>query len=448
MFCQTGGPILRLLLFLLHLILGLYVTQGAAFMVSEGWSEFAISKDINLIGDRSLVANVEGRTGKVGSLIVTEGKTSRMERLLMLSIEGHALSSKSTRELRQRLVEVTKISNERILIAGSLSSHSVPTVPWLGSAEDELLVKAVSDAVVDASMKALQTVPTAVSLQIETEHELSVLRQNRWLREDGRIQWGLDAPSVVRPTGLVDEELHFIGFIEPENTMKAGFFVGTGRSGMIVEGDAFWSASKRMMDLHGGGVLPFRGAGADVRFKNGVDGVNRIVAGALHELIEGSAPVEGERIKTLKRKFEWQVRTFEEFTERAGVEIYSDLIGDKQRDALMDSLAQDRKTLVGQMGKTMHSDLQVIAIGELAIVALPCDLFSSLGMEIKNRSPYRNTIVICGANGWMGIIPDESAFHLGGFETWMGAHSFAERDTGKALVNQSIDMLIELSNSD
>jgi len=97
------------------------------------------------------------------------------------------------------------------------------------------------------------------------------------------------------------------------------------------------------------------------------------------------------------------------------------------------------------MGEKRASWIQVMSIGEVGLVAIPGDPFSGVGMRIKNRSPFRHTLVIAGANGWMGLLPDEEAFQLGGFETLMGNHGFAERDVTSQVVDQAVDMLLELS---
>ena len=84
----------------------------------------------------------------------------------------------------------------------------------------------------------------------------------------------------------------------------------------------------------------------------------------------------------------------------------------------------------------------------MAIVGVPAEYFTALGQEIKRRSPYRYTYVAELANDWIGYLPDKKAFDLGGYQTWTGLHSFADRDTGERMVDVAVAMLEELAKKE
>ncbi|MGQ9597264.1 MAG: hypothetical protein ACUVUS_07830 [Thermoproteota archaeon] len=48
------------------------------------------------------------------------------------------------------------------------------------------------------------------------------------------------------------------------------------------------------------------------------------------------------------------------------------------------------------------------------------------------------------ANDWIGYIPDKQAYDLGGYQTWMGFHSYVEKGTGEMLVEKTVQMLCNL----
>ena len=83
-------------------------------------------------------------------------------------------------------------------------------------------------------------------------------------------------------------------------------------------------------------------------------------------------------------------------------------------------------------------------IGDVALVGVPAEFFTGLGMEIKRRSPLEETFVAELANDWIGYLPDREAHRLGGYQTWMGLHSYAEPGTGERIVDEAVKLLEEL----
>jgi neutral ceramidase len=68
--------------------------------------------------------------------------------------------------------------------------------------------------------------------------------------------------------------------------------------------------------------------------------------------------------------------------------------------------------------------LQVIRVGELAIAAIPCEVFAEIGLSIKKNSPFKPTCVVSLANGYFGYLPTPAHHALGGYETWRARSSF------------------------
>lgn len=70
--------------------------------------------------------------------------------------------------------------------------------------------------------------------------------------------------------------------------------------------------------------------------------------------------------------------------------------------------------------------VQVLRIGDIAIAAMPCEIFTDIGLEIKKTSPFKNTFTICLANGYNGYLPTPEQHALGGYETWRARSSYLE----------------------
>lgn len=85
--------------------------------------------------------------------------------------------------------------------------------------------------------------------------------------------------------------------------------------------------------------------------------------------------------------------------------------------------------------------LQTIALGELAIVAIPCEVFAEIGLEIKQKSPYKTTFVIALANGYNGYLPSPKQHALGGYETWRSGWSYLETEASTKMTQTVLEML-------
>jgi hypothetical protein len=70
--------------------------------------------------------------------------------------------------------------------------------------------------------------------------------------------------------------------------------------------------------------------------------------------------------------------------------------------------------------------LQAFRIGDLAIAAIPCEVFAEIGLELKHKSPFPQTFTIELANGYNGYLPTPAQHKLGGYETWRARSSYLE----------------------
>jgi hypothetical protein len=68
--------------------------------------------------------------------------------------------------------------------------------------------------------------------------------------------------------------------------------------------------------------------------------------------------------------------------------------------------------------------LQAMRIGDLGIAAIPCEVFTEIGLSLKKSSPFNPTCVVSLANGYFGYLPTPAQHALGGYETWRARSSF------------------------
>jgi hypothetical protein len=151
-----------------------------------------------------------------------------------------------------------------------------------------------------------------------------------------------------------------------------------------------------------------------------------------------------DRVAAIKRQFSYRVRHFDEKREDLAVTSYCRKRAPNGAEDFIRVFRNQRAVLAPMQGQERTTWLQVVQIGDVALVGVPAEFFTKLGQEIKWRSPFRYTYIAELANDWIGYIPDKAAFALGGYQTWTGLHSFADPETGEKIVAQAVQMLREL----
>ncbi len=95
--------------------------------------------------------------------------------------------------------------------------------------------------------------------------------------------------------------------------------------------------------------------------------------------------------------------------------------------------------------QTVMVKLQTIQIGDLVVCGVPFETFVEIGLELKETSPFPQTMVIGLANGRYGYLPTPEHHRLGGYETWLGTNHVQE-DASVILVRNLQEMMAELKN--
>ncbi len=91
----------------------------------------------------------------------------------------------------------------------------------------------------------------------------------------------------------------------------------------------------------------------------------------------------------------------------------------------------------------MTVKLQAICIGSVAICGIPFETFAEIGLDLKDRSPFPQTMVIGLANGRYGYLPTPEQHRLGGYETWPGTNK-VQKDASVIITKNLLEMLAEL----
>ena len=100
-------------------------------------------------------------------------------------------------------------------------------------------------------------------------------------------------------------------------------------------------------------------------------------------------------------------------------------------------------TTYGWSDGNTHLAIQCVSIGDQAFAAIPGELCSNLGMEVKWHSPFKRTWVAELSTGYTGYISPAHSMVEGGYEP--KKQIFHSRHT-LSMITQLVDMLISIRN--
>jgi hypothetical protein len=104
--------------------------------------------------------------------------------------------------------------------------------------------------------------------------------------------------------------------------------------------------------------------------------------------------------------------------------------------------ALNTHTLRTRDGALLQDEVQVIQLGQdVALVTLPHEVFVELGLELKRRSPYRQTLVLSLANDIDFYAPTRKAIAVGSYEVTTSSY---QPGGGELLVDGAVRVLAEL----
>jgi len=429
----------------------LFADEAPALPLRVGASAVEIpADDAMVIGGSILPVFVKGQEGKLRAVAVVIEKPGA-GKAVIVACDVLFVTRDLIDPVVEEIVKDCGIPAENILV-NATHTHSAPSTTAVhGYKREEGFCRGMQRAIVKAVKEAndkLKDGPS--SFHFRLGEESSVGQNSRLLQKDNSIYWIGPRDQFVRPTGPFDPELPVLAFLDEKKKPRALIFNHSthtirGRKAGVRSPSFYGLACQELEEELGGTVCFLEGASGSTHnlFLTADEMVIRI-KNAVKEALEKAEPRPVDRIAGLKKKFTFKVRRFDEEKEEAAVSDYCKKYAGKSADDFIGVFRDQRKTLAPQQGQERTTWLQTIVIGDVAIVGVPAEYFTKLGQEIKRRSPYRYTYVAELANDWIGYLPDMKAFDLGGYQTWTGLHSYADRPVGEAIVDETVKMLKEL----
>ena len=443
----------RMISFSLWLVAALQLT-GLSSRADEPWkvgtaTSEMVAEDSMVIGGGIGPGLVQGQEGKLqATATVIQGEQT----LCLIAVDVLMIHRDHMDQATKAIEQECGIPWSNILINASHTHHAPSTVTVHGYERDEEFCRRTVAAIVDSAKKAKAAAQAAAPCHgmFRLGQEATVGQNSRQLLKDGKIYWIGPRDEFVRPTGPFDVDLPVLAFQRADQSYAAVWFnhsthcIGT-RTGK--RSPSFYGlAAQELTDDLGVTTSFFSGAAGSTH--NLVLDCNEMVLrikGAVREALGKAQPMQSTRLAAVKREIPFQMRKFDEEKEDKAVVEYCQKYAPSGTELIADVFRKSRAKLKDQQGQSRTMWIQAVQVGDVYLVAVPAEFFTTHGVEIKRRSPFRNTFVFGLSNDYVGYLPDRQGFANGGYQTWTGLHSYSEIGTGEMVVEESLKLLGELN---
>jgi len=329
----------------------------------------------------------------------------------------------------------------------------------------EKLVQNISEALVKAYESA---VPAIVRPYEDTLINLSFNR--RYVMQDGKVRTnpGRGNREIVKPAGPVDPVLNILRVERLDNQSLMAVI-----SNFAVHSDTFggtqFSAdypgvlAARLKETLGGNFVSIflMGASGDINHidvrPNGIKLTTDVIGTRLADkVVQQFRKNSGALLPSLGARSEFVYAPLQAYSEEelqwakdpdAPAKYGETGLFKLRRPMKIRSLERIRATeavppTIDTEPWVLPVEVQVFKLSEqVAVVGLPGEIFAELGLQIKQQSPFKTTLVVELTNSHIAYVPTQKAFPQGGYET---LNSRLAPGGGERMVQSALQQLQKL----
>ncbi len=394
------------------------------------------------------------------AVALTGGDTS----VIMISMDVLSFKAEYGNEMRRRISEATGVPAENILIAAT-HTHTGPALEyqlWLTDPDPEMAAN-TADKAVEAGIAAWNNREEA-ALGIKSGYNGDYNFCRVWYMKDGTVRMNPGTSGVDRPISAVDHSVNVIR-VDDKNGGIKGFIINYANHLDNISPKNRYSADyveylrEALWEEYGEDVfvLFFNGAAGDVNRndysgnteRSSVEEIGRGIAETViktnrHIVTKEDVEIKSlsETHKTVRRKetqemYEWAAAIMERVNKG-----YS--VGSMDLAFASEYIEPEDPNLPD----TVDMELHTIVIGDYAIVGVPGEVFSEIGLRIKAASPYKSTMVFELANGTHGYLTPDNIQVSETYEAkYSKYNAYTGLGTADMIVEQSKNMLTKLKNA-
>jgi neutral ceramidase len=370
----------------------------------------------------------------------------------------------------------TGIPPQRMLISAT-HTHTAPTLRGAFQSEpDENYLKELPVMIADAIAKAVERLaPAKVGWAVGKDP--TQVFNRRWKAKPGsvlladpfggtdkvRMNPGYQHPDLIEPAGPTDPDLTLLSVQTPQGrpiALLANYSLHYVGGFPALSADYFGAYAEKMRELAGGdqsfvGIMS-NGTSGDINnidFSSPAPG-KREEGEQIRIVTDSVAKASLAAYKTIKYRAWVSLATAQKEIElgvrrptEADVQRAQNLLAKVNKKVLttMPEVYARETLLMAKYPPKVKVILQAIRIGDLGIVANPCETFVEIGLEIKKKSPLRPTCTIELANGYNGYLPTPEQHALGGYETWRARSSYLEVNASRVIAETLLGLLKDVA---
>lgn len=361
----------------------------------------------------------------VRALTLDDGRTV----IALITCDLLGLEASTIAMMRQQIEQASGIPAAHIMIAAS-HTHSAPASMFLsgcGTVDPTWLGKLSAACVAATTAAIAASQPARLAAGVI---EVAGVSANR------------------RPeNGPIDRDLEIVRVEMGDGTPLAVLLnyachpITPGAANRLISADYPGALTRRIETQTGATVLFGNGASADINpasligvpidrhgsFEMVEEMGQRLADGAMNAWPD-LVPVAGSHILVASRVLELPLRPAPSDDELAAFDAVQqanmaaaadDTTSVHYRNAasLSDWAARTRAAVRSECFRgEVTAEIQVITVGDVALVGVPGEFFTSLGLQIKQASPFPHTHILTFTNGNLGYIPAREAYPYGGYE--------------------------------
>lgn len=461
--------------FLLLIAQGLNAQNSTGLMENKPGRVFrggAASSNITPKIGTSINGNMKDITVKqihdethVRCIVLDDGQT----RLAILTADLCMIYREQLDEAKKRAHVITGIPIENMMMSATHTHSGGTACSVFQSDPDKNYLKFLTERIADAVVRANNNLaPARIGWDIGNEPTLVFNR--RWRMNPVEIKnpfGGIDQLSTTQVKDITDPGLPVISIQTPDGhpiALLANYslhYVGGTGSGEV-SADYFGMFADRMKQLLQTDINnnpPFvamlsNGTSGNINNVNNkgsrlslppyirMQQVANIVAAEAFKAYQNIKYQDWISLSSVQKEITLGVR----LPDKKEIERAKEIIANA-KSPIMDSREEiyARETmLLKDYPKQVPLVLQAFRLGDLAITAIPCEVFVEIGLEIKEKSPFKPTFTTSLANGYNGYLPTPEHHKLGGYETWRARSSYLEVDASDKVTEMIFELLNKL----
>ena len=392
------------------------------------------------------------------------------EKAAMLTVDICNIPKESVEMMRNYIGENTTIVPGNVMIM-STHTHSGPVSNLNSPGAKEYLTKA-ANAVIEADKNSKPT-----RLSVGRSHEDRVSHNRRLKCKDGTTHmcWEKFEPGfVIEPWGPIDPELITLSF--EQEGKPTGVIVNFACHATTLTGNN-WLYSADYPGYIGESIKKVKGKDYMPMFFSGCAGnvtqvdyrvgfpdtyqecqrIGYILGVSALEAIKNEQAISSDivaiskemvpvkRMTITDEQFAWAQAILKKVEREGMPPLQADGIPNAQ-------YAKDWIAMRASQGTVDSLEVMVVRVGDAAFVGLPGEMFTEFGIDIKSKSPCKNTMVMGLTNDEKGYFPTKESFTQGpkgftpmitGYETTPGSTLY-EIGSGEKLAESAINQLNNL----